>query len=96
MDSGWRLHFLDPFATCMLLFSRPVVSDSLQPHGLQYTRPLCLSLLLWRVMIPTWTQARELNFSPDSQTAAFVHGVCEHVNIPACTLLSAKVDAHIG
>lgn len=47
-------------------------------------------------MIPTWTQARELNFSPDSQTAAFVHGVCEHVNIPACTLLSAKVDAHIG
>ena len=26
-----------------MLFSRPVLSDSLQPHGLQHTRPLCLS-----------------------------------------------------
>ena len=27
----------------MLLFSHPVMSDSLQPHGLQHTRPPCLS-----------------------------------------------------
>ena len=27
----------------LLLFSRPVVSSSLQPHGLQHTRPLCPS-----------------------------------------------------
>ena len=27
----------------MLLFSRPVMSDSLQPHGLQHTRPPCPS-----------------------------------------------------
>ena len=27
-----------------MLFSLPVVSDSLQPHGLQHTRLLCLSL----------------------------------------------------
>ena len=28
----------------LLLFSCPVVSNSLQPHGLQHARPLCLSL----------------------------------------------------
>ena len=28
----------------LLLFSYPVVSDSLQLHGLQHTRPLCPSL----------------------------------------------------
>ena len=27
----------------LLLFSCPIVSDSLQPHGLQHTRPLCPS-----------------------------------------------------
>ena len=44
MASGWRWHFLDPFAACMLLFSRPVVSNSLQPRGLQLTRPLSLTV----------------------------------------------------
>ena len=29
----------------LLLFSRTFTSDSLQPHGLQHTRPLCLLYL---------------------------------------------------
>ena len=29
----------------LLLFSRPIMSDSLQPHGLQHARPLCPSAL---------------------------------------------------
>ena len=32
-----------PVRLLFLLFSGPVVSDSLQPHGLQHTRPPCLS-----------------------------------------------------
>ena len=32
-----------PVVPMLLLFSHPVVSDSLWPHGLQHTRPLCPS-----------------------------------------------------
>ena len=38
----------------MLLFSCPVVSDSLQPHGLQHVRPLYLlpSPEVWELELP--------------------------------------------
>ena len=32
-----------PVRPLLLLFSHPVVPDSLQPHGLQHDRPFCLS-----------------------------------------------------
>ena len=45
--SGFRTNLLYEWPSLvillLLLFSRPVVSDSLQPHGLQHTRPPCPS-----------------------------------------------------
>ena len=39
---GWFCVLGD--SVSLLLLSRSVVSDSLQPYGLQHTRPPCLSL----------------------------------------------------
>ena len=38
-----RLRDLSPKPFCSVQFSRSVISDSLKPHGLQHTRPLCPS-----------------------------------------------------
>ena len=38
-----RKHLLWPLSTLLFLFSHPVVSNSFWPHGLQHTRPPCLS-----------------------------------------------------
>ena len=40
---GWLCVSLGQAANSLLLFSHPVVSYSLRPHGLQHARPLCLS-----------------------------------------------------
>ena len=42
MRSGWGTQ-ADLVTATMLLSSRPVVSDSLRPHGLQHARPPCSS-----------------------------------------------------
>ena len=34
---------MEVISKLLLLFSCPVMSDSLRPHGLQHTRPLCPS-----------------------------------------------------
>ena len=41
VDLQYYIHFR--YTTLLLLFSHPVVSDSLWPHGLQHARPPCLS-----------------------------------------------------
>ena len=37
-------HNIQAFSLLLLLFSRSVMSNSLQPHGLQHARPLCSTL----------------------------------------------------
>ena len=62
---GW-LFYWDPliipnFCLSMLLFSRPVVSNSLWPHGLQHTRPQYVISFL--ISLLSYFSAYLLNFS---------------------------------
>ena len=44
VDFGNKFHFVESFSNTLLLFSHPVVSNCLQPRGLQHARPPCPSL----------------------------------------------------
>ena len=62
---GWSFYW-DPliipnFCLSMLLFSRPVVSNSLWPHGLQHTRPQYVISFL--ISLLSYFSAYLLNFS---------------------------------
>ena len=46
--SIWYFSLYSSFISLLLFFSHPVVSYSLQPHGLQYARPLCGHL--WKLV----------------------------------------------